>query len=220
MSTGAWLAVLVATLTTPAFASGLYVSGQGGVAYLPDLRVDDHGVRSTDSFAAGRILGTAVGYDAGNGWRYEVDWTHQTSELDRFNGSPESGHLWSVGVMANVIYDLTQGTRLTPYVGAGVGVQWIGGSVHGYSGKDRRPAYQLRAGGRFEVAEHTALFAEYRFAQSTALTLSDASSTARHDFAEHAVLVGITFRTGLGSQERLAGIANFLGIGFDDSNVL
>jgi opacity protein-like surface antigen len=182
------IATWITTLTgSYAATQGIYISGQGGVSYLPNLQIGSSTIRSTDSFKAGHILGTAIGYDAGDGWRYEVDLIHQSSAVDRFNGLPESGRLWSMGLMANIIYDLTQGTTVTPYLGAGVGVQWIGGAVHGYSGKAWRPAYQLRTGVRYDLARRSALFVEYRFSQSQAVTLASASTTAKHDFAEHAL---------------------------------
>jgi len=213
------LSVLVtaAALSGSAFASekGVYVSGQGGVAFLPQLHMGGPAASSTDSFAAGRIVGTAIGYDDGGGWRYEMDWAQQNSDLARFNGVPESGHLRSMGLMANITYDLTQGARLTPYIGAGIGAQWISGSVHGYTGSAWRPAYQLRTGARFEITPHSGLFVEYRFAQSASLKLSDAATAAKHEFSEHAVMLGITFHTGLATQVRFARIAEYFGINPD-----
>ncbi len=215
---GIGVALWIAGGTGPAWASaqGVYVSGQGGVSYLPDLQMRSGTARATDSFQMGRILGTAIGYDNGNGWRYELDWTHQTSDIDRFNGLPESGHLWSMGVMANVIYDLTQGTTLTPYVGGGVGVEWVGGSVHGFSGRAWRPAYQLRAGMRCDLAQQTALFVEYRFAQSQAVKLTEAPAVANQHFTDHALMVGIAFRTGIGGQEPVERVARYLELVFRD----
>lgn len=210
------IATLIASLTgIHASTQGIYISGQGGVSYLPNLQVGGSTVSSTDSFKAGHILGTAIGYDTGNGWHYEFDLIHQTSSVDRFNGLPESGRLWSMGLMANILYDLTQGTALTPYLGAGFGMQRIGGSVHGYSGKAWRPAYQLRTGVRYDLARSSALFVEYRFSQSQAVKLSDASATVNHDFAEHALMVGLSFRTGIGALEPYGRLVSDLGLDTD-----
>jgi len=215
---GIGMAVLLAGLSGTACAAtqGIYISGQGGVSYLPNLHMQGGAIRSSDSFKTGNIFGTAIGYANGKGWRYELDLTHQSADVDRFNGLPDSGHLWSLGLMANVLYDLTDDTAVTPYVGAGVGVQWLGASVDGYSGRAWRPAYQLRTGLRYDLAQHTALFVEYRFVQSQALSLADSSAKADHDFADHAVMVGIAFQTGIDALEPYAGVARSLGLGSDD----
>ncbi len=222
MSRWIGMAVVVAGLAGCAFAApqGLYVSGQGGVSYMPDLQMRDGIVRASDSFKTGSIFGTAIGYDSGNRWRYELDWTHQAADIDHFNGISDRGHLWSMGVMTNVLYDLTEGTALTPYVGGGLGVQWIGSSVHGFSGRAWRPAYQLRTGVRYDLARQTALFVEYRFVQSQALTLADGPARADHDFRDHALMVGIAFHPDVDMLEPYGRVARYLGLASDDGNTI
>jgi len=174
---------------------GYYVSGEGGVSLLPDLHVNDTLVgKHSDSFGTGFAAGGAVGYDTGEGVRVELNSLYQHSDAGRLNGTPVNGHLTSTSVMANATYDLLPSATLTPYVGAGLGIQNVGGTIGTLTGRDWKPAYQAEAGLRTEVSDHVSSFGEYRFSQSGSVTLADATDSAHQHFSDHALLAGLSFK--------------------------
>jgi opacity protein-like surface antigen len=95
--------------------------------------------------------------------------------------------------MANATYDVIQGTQFTPYLGAGIGFQNIGGNVNGLTGRQWRPAYQLEAGLRTMLSDRIGLFGEYRFSQSEAARLHGTGDIASQHFADHALLAGLSY---------------------------
>lgn len=198
VSIAAMAAMLFGAGTGAAFAStqGYYFSGLGGVSLMPSLGLRDNSGHSNSSFDPGYAFGGAFGYDTGNGWRYELTSIYQKSDVDRFNDVPSHGHLWSSGLMANATYDLTRNTQFTPYVGAGVGAQYVGGQINGLSGNRWRPAYQLEGGLRDDLSPQTSIFAEYRFTQSEATKLTNSVDLGNQHFSDHLLLAGVTFHLG------------------------
>ncbi len=174
---------------------GYYVSGEGGVSLLPDLHLNDPapGTRK-DSFGTGFAAGGAVGYDFGTGWRVELNSLYQHSNLSRLDGVTTPGHLSSTSVMANATYDLLPDAQFTPYVGAGLGFQNVGGEIGPLRGRAWEPAYQAEAGLRTDISDKASLFGEYRFSQSKSVRLADATDSANQHFSDHALLAGISFK--------------------------
>lgn len=174
---------------------GYYVSGEGGVSLPPDLSLNSVTLgKNTESFGTGFAAGGALGYDYGNGWRIELNSLYQHTDLNRLNGAPATGHLSSTSVMANATYDLLPDAPFTPYVGAGLGLQNVGGTVNGLHGRDWKPAYQAEAGLRTDISDKASVFGEYRFSQSGSVTLADATDTAHQHFSDHALLAGMSFK--------------------------
>ncbi|HTP76867.1 MAG TPA: outer membrane beta-barrel protein [Rhizomicrobium sp.] len=193
----AGLGIAIGTGIGTAFAAtpGYYVSGMGGVSLLPDLHVNDTLVgRQSDSFGTGYAVGGAFGYDTGDGVRIELDSLYQHSDAGRLDGAPIAGHLSSTSLMANATYDLLPDARFTPYVGAGLGFQNVGGTIGTLSGRDWEPAYQAEAGLRTDITDQLSMFGEYRFSQSESVTLADATDTAHQHFSDHGLLAGISFK--------------------------
>lgn len=172
---------------------GYYISGVVGGSFLPDLRLSNipgiHHDRFDDGFAAGG----AIGYDTGTGWRYSLESLYQHSNVKGIDGAPAAGHLSSTSLMANATYDIIRGGEVTPYIGAGLGFQNIGGNVNGLTGRQWRPAYQLEAGLRTHLSPDVSLFGEYRFSQSQAARLSDAATTVHQHFSNNAILAGLSY---------------------------
>lgn len=188
------LAAALSARAASAGGPGYYVTGEGGVSLLPDLHLgNDTGVQH-DSFGTGIAAGGALGYDMGNGWRVELASLYQHSDVDRLNGTPADGHLSSTSLMANATYDLMPNTFVTPYIGAGLGLQNVGGEVNALSGRAWEPAYQAEAGLRHEVSDRVSMFGEYRFSQSESVTMSDATDSEHQHFSDHALLAGLSFK--------------------------
>ncbi len=175
---------------------GTYITGDGGVSFLPSLHLNSVAGKQHERFDAGYAYGGAVGYDTGNGMRIELDTTHQQSQLIKLSGVPDNGHLQSTSVMVNGQVDLMHNSTVTPYAGVGVGYQNIGASVGGLSDTDWKPAYQAEAGLRTDLSKQVSLFGEYRFSQSEAADLSSGGLSAHQHFADHGLLAGLTYHVG------------------------
>lgn len=175
---------------------GYYVSGEGGVSFLPNLELKSGGTTSTEHFDTGYSYGGAVGYEMGNGTRVELDAQHQISDLAGIGGVAANGHLQSTSVMVNGQYDILHQASVTPCVGVGVGAQNVGVSIAGVNDSDWKPAYQAEAGLRTNISDKVSLFGEYRFSQSEAADLSLGGANAHQHFADHSILAGLTYHMG------------------------
>jgi OOP family OmpA-OmpF porin len=171
---------------------------------------------------------TNLGYGFGNGFRVEGQFNYFTNKNDGFTGGSVPMHgsgtedRW--GVMANVLYDFVGLVPyVQPYVGAGIGVQWVnwhdfrgsnvnaiafngttvppGGLAASSSGDAKAVfAYQAIAGLSvpFYSVPGLALTAEYRFLgtagnRSTSATYTGISTSGRALAANGKVQLGPTF---------------------------
>ncbi len=184
---------------TPALASdeGYYVTGTAGVSLNPDLRLKSGALGTQkEKFDTGYAAGGAVGYDDGDGKRIELSSLYTRSDLKSVDGIGAGGSLAATSLMVNGQYDLTQNTTTTPYVGAGVGVQYIDGKIGAFSGNDWKPAYQLEAGVRQDMTDKISVFGEYRFSQSAAASFDNTVVPAHQHFSDHGLLAGLSYRIG------------------------
>jgi opacity protein-like surface antigen len=190
-------AVAAAASSATASTEGAYVSGNGGVSLLPNLDLKSNTLgNQQEHFKMGGSFGGAAGYDYGNGWRVEVDSLYTNQSVKRLNGAPATGHISSTSVMLNAQKDLMDGSVVTPYVGAGLGVQDMGGTVNAYTGRAWKPAYQAEAGLRSDLSQQMSLFGEYRFSQSESTHMTDGVDVAHQHFSDHGLMAGLTYHFG------------------------
>jgi outer membrane protein OmpA-like peptidoglycan-associated protein len=108
--------------------TGTYVGAGVGINQLLDSNIS--GVPGQTSLRSDIGLGAvgSVGYGFGGGLRGEIEgnFRAQHSHITPFGSSGMSS---SYGPMANLLYDFDLGASFYPYVGAGVGAQWM--HVHG-----------------------------------------------------------------------------------------
>jgi opacity protein-like surface antigen len=189
--------ILAAAGSASASDQGFYISGDGGASWLPNLNLKSNTVgNQKESFKTGGSFGGSAGYDYGNGWRVQLDSQYTNQSVGRVSGAAATGHLSSTSLMADVQKDLIDGATFTPYVGAGLGVQNIGGTIDTYSGRAWKPAYQAEAGLRTDISQNVAAFGEYRFSQSESQQMSNGVDTAHQHFSDHGLLAGITYKFG------------------------
>jgi len=197
-----------------ASASGYkpYVSVFGGAAVLTkNPHITSTGFNTYDLLMnnPGYIIGGAVGVDWGNQIRTELELSHARWNSDKYHvycdceGSVYNGNssMSATYLLGNVWYDLSHSSRVTPYVGGGLGIGWA--NVH--AGIDGGPvdfnasglAFQVGAGIRFNVNDHVSFDAGYRFKDIVGLnyssnvpeyTLTD-TSLASHNFQ-----IGLTYQ--------------------------
>jgi len=193
------LAVSAAALgaATCASADGYYVSGNGGGSELPNLTFKSTATGNhKEHFTTGYTYGGSVGYDYGNGWRVQLDSQYTHQNLKRLDGTPTSGHVSSTSLMLNAQKDLISGSTVTPYVGAGLGLQNIGGVIDTYQGRAWKPAYQAEAGLRGDLSQQVSLFGEYRFSQSESAAMNNGVDLAHQHFSDHGLMAGLTYHLG------------------------
>lgn len=190
-------AAVLAAGGAAASTEGAYLSGNGGVSLTPDLNLKSNSVgNQTEHTNTGFAVGGSAGYDYGNGWRVQFDSEYTQQKVSSLNGVPTNGHVSTTSLILGAQRDLTDGTAVTPYVGAGVGVQSIGGEVAGYSGRAWKPAYQAEAGLRGDLSRQLSMFGEYRFSQSESATMHSATDVAHQHFSDHGLLAGLTYHLG------------------------
>lgn len=133
---------------------------------------------------------TALGYAYASGLRTELEFAYRNADIDQidpdgpgFSGIPSgsiSGDTTAYSIMANALYDFKgiTGDRLTPYIGAGIGVAIVDHEISGnftgasqptqplsisYGGTRARPAFQGIAGVAVALAEDLSLDLSYRY---------------------------------------------------------
>jgi opacity protein-like surface antigen len=184
------IALLSACLGLPLAAhaqpvTGPYVSLEGGVSIENPVDVN---LAIGGQSASGKILYRpnyvgigGVGFGFGNGFRVELDgdYFHNTAaklDIDNDGGSTKLGRYENkYGGTVNLLYDISVGLPVYPYVGAGVGYQYTNAKYNTpndlgtASGAEGSFAYDAIAGLSYPIDSVPGLSvtAEYRF---TALT--------------------------------------------------
>lgn len=191
----ALFAATAASASTP----GVYFSGDAGLSILPSPHFNsDLFGTSNAKYNPGYTFGGAVGYDLGNGIRFELDSQHTSQQLISLDDFKANGHLTSTTLMGRGQIDLMKNAPFTPYLGVGLGAVNFGGHANGYSGRAWRPGYQLEAGLRKDISDQFSVFGGYRFTQALSVDMRDPilQDSATQHFSNHAVMAGVTYHLG------------------------
>jgi len=202
------LALIAALIAMPVAAHadstpGWYVGGglggtfgQDPIIHQPNGR--EHSVRDEDVNLD--VLANG-GYAWGNGLRLEGEYFHNQINVnheDQFKGV--GGHVTNNDVFANVLYDFKSSSRYTPYVGAGVGpdfvnVKSVGSTPTGYlKGDTLVGAYQGIAGISTQLDHNWSVTADYRYIASMDPKVdSTAGGQGRMENASHNVIIGVRY---------------------------
>lgn len=185
-----------------AWAEGFYLKAYGGASGLSDSDITISGL-GTDSgvgFGSGTIAGAAGGFAYG-GWPVsgELEWTYRTGDSDA--GATVGGDFASTALMLNGIWNLGRTGRLTPYVGAGVGVvteidfDVPAGAAAGEYSDTGIFAFQAFGGVSYAVTDRLSAFGELRYFDVGSVTLAGpGGATLSADYSTLDVLAGVSFR--------------------------
>ena len=161
-----------------------------------------------------------VGKDMGV-WRAELEYDHRSNDAKLF-GPPGSidnakGDISSDSLMFNAYYDFTPTGKITPYLGAGIGVSHvqandirkdINGCCTGIvDGSDDVAAMQVMAGAAYQATPNLDVTLEYRyfftekpsFDYATACSSTDSigscgvAGSTSGDYRNHSILVGLRY---------------------------
>lgn len=198
--------LMIFTMVTTAHAGKVYFGVTGGVTVLEDTTFDyDDGIsefEETWETDTGFNVGGTVGYDFGN-IRTAFEYTFRRNELDEGDSEALPGididldgtfdvHTF----MAAAYYDFHNKTKLTPYIGTGIGlahfnVSDVTASVGGFSGSapggsDQAFAYKFEGGADYAVTPNVSLTGAYEFVGTAKKDYGDIvdyeASLASHNF--------------------------------------
>ena len=195
-------APLTAAQAANTATNGLYLGGAAGANFATDSKVKPSGgTPDTAKFDTGGAGSLSVGYGFGNGFRAELEASYRNADvksLKNNNFAVVKGSTDTWGVLVNGFYDINTGTRLTPYIGAGVGVAVVNGKLSGdgttlYNSSDTQFAYQGIAGVSYALTGNLALTADYRYLGTTDTTFKGGAgvSSVKASNGNHTILAGV-----------------------------
>lgn len=191
------LAAGLGLAATPAAAQwkGFYLSFAAGGNHVEGADVDvslggglDANVKAKAKLGVG--LSAAFGFNFG-GPRVELEVAYRRNKLDSDLGGEK---LESATAMANAIYEVFSDSRISPYIGVGLGAgnAWVEGDSDGFF------AVQAILGLNVKITPSVSLTADYRYMRAlNDLKLSLIGGVARHRYANHGAFIGLTYRFGV-----------------------
>jgi outer membrane protein OmpA-like peptidoglycan-associated protein len=163
-------------------------------------------------FDNGPIVVGAGGYKWAQGFRTELELGYREGDVGNVV-SPTAATPWvgkqkTWSTMANVLFDIGTGGGITPYIGAGAGLSWIGWkngfkgpTTATFDGTDSRFSWQGIAGATYDATKNLGLFLEYRYigANNAAFPANATPATpviSDHDDRSHNIMLGFRYSFG------------------------
>lgn len=129
--------------------TGLYVGAGIGINQLLDANLKGGAPASEMRSDIGFATLGSVGVGLGGGMRIELEGNYRQQQSHNRPGGA-SGTSYSFGPMVNLLYDFDLHSGVTPYVGAGVGAQWM--RIPGRGSSEAKLAAQGILGAAFPLA--------------------------------------------------------------------
>lgn len=112
------------------YSEGLYGWYEGGPAIVEDVKIRDFfGETVTGSdveFDTGFHFGLGIGRELTDYFRVELESGFNYNSIRDISGATaSSGNMYRVPIMGNLVLQYPNRTRITPVIGAGVGVHWM-----------------------------------------------------------------------------------------------
>jgi opacity protein-like surface antigen len=180
-----WPLIAAATLLLAAgdaSAQGFYGGLHGGMNITHDGDVDEYFFFDSTTvgkaeYDLGSAFGGSLGYKSASSWRLELEVTYRRNGFDEIDWNHFSkvgdfetkGDVASLAFMANAFWDIDTGTKLTPSLGAGLGVVQVTfddvADADGplFDETETGLGAQLGAGLGYELTEALTLSLDYRF---------------------------------------------------------
>lgn len=200
-ATIALLAPVSAQADVPA---GWYLGTNLGMSFQRDADSTISNVTNNIESKTGFGADGYGGYAWGNGFRTEAELAYRHAEADDVTGTNSGavgGGIHNTALMGNVLYDIDTKTRITPYVGAGIGASYVDAdnmrTINGVTIDDDRIAfaYQGIAGASLALDGGWAFNADYRyFATPDVKFKSNAGVRAETENASHNLMLGVSYK--------------------------
>ncbi len=187
-----------------------YVGVKGSLNYVDDTNIASANRNVGDlGFDSGYGVAGSIGYTPGptgsvlDYTRFEFEIGHRFNDLENFTAggkvSSVSGNIKSYSYMMNAYFDFDTQTQVSPYVGAGIGLDTISMSSKGLGVQDEDKvfAYQFMAGLGWqpEFMLNTVLQVGYRYHGTTDPTFTASTGqSVEHEYTTHALEAGARFR--------------------------
>ncbi|WP_319410141.1 outer membrane beta-barrel protein [uncultured Desulfosarcina sp.] len=185
-------------------AEGFYLGVQGGINDMEDTESEG----ATGEMDSGYTIAAVVGYDFGY-FRLEGEVAHRENDIGAItllgNDTVSSGDVTSTAFMLNGYLDMENRTPFTPYLGAGIGYNFVednGTAVYGgsttvrYDDSDSVAAYQLTAGIAWDVTKTFVLDLSYKYLYSDDIEVAGTSNwgvtnTGKIDYESQNFMIGL-----------------------------
>lgn len=181
---------------------GWYMSVGVGGNISPDETAKTKTGTATLQYDPSSSLQASSGYSWDNGFRSELELFHNQTNINTIkNGVGKGGHISNNDLFGNALYDISTGTNITPYVGAGLGfglaeANDIGGLTNGtYLKSDIATfAYQAIAGMSAQLDRNWALTADYRYVATPDPKFHDTSGRGVYTGNQsHNIILGLRY---------------------------
>ena len=200
--------VALALFSAPALAergdSAWYGEVRGGSVFAMDSEEDLLGLDTTISVDTGWMVEVNTGYAHHSGWRGELAFNFRKNdfdeiEIDGFGSADLDGDIWATTAMVNGYYDISLErlgldgqlwSRLTPFIGGGIGVGYFeADSGLGHEG-DVAMTYQGLTGMSYALSEQW----DTTFTYSYMSALDTEFDGVDFEYKTHNVMAGLRFR--------------------------
>ncbi|ARM31504.1 outer membrane protein [Prosthecochloris sp. HL-130-GSB] len=180
------LFVLLVSTSFAQAAANPYVSASAGLGFLTDSTVEQNGVDVDKvEYKTGFAVRGALGLDA-DMYRLEGEIGYQVNDIEGADDEDVS----ILSFMANGYVDFeSQGSALTPYVMAGLGVANVDFDVDGSDMDDTVFAYQLGAGIAYQATPNVQLDLGYRYFATSDVEVGDGDYEL--DIDTHNIMAGV-----------------------------
>jgi opacity protein-like surface antigen len=150
----------------------LYLNADVGGVFQQEASLIQNGSSASATFNPGIRADIGLGYDLNDSWAVELETGFMWNSMDKINGVPLSSYsqsvdIYSVPLLANVIYKVPTETSWTPYFGVGVGgvvgIFDLKSSGTDHTDTDFTFAYQAEAGLDYALTENASIGVAYKF---------------------------------------------------------
>ena len=126
--------------------------------------------------------------------RFEVEAAYRVNDVDKINGTTfaSTGEAKNIAYMVNALYDVNNGTQLTPYFGAGIGYS----DLEFRDDSDMVFSYQFMAGVGYEptLIPNTIWTLGYRYFGTADASLNSGATAYNIGYDAHNLEAGLQMR--------------------------
>jgi OOP family OmpA-OmpF porin len=175
---------------------GFYAGGSIGGVFGGDDKLSGSGIDGHVDHSPGLGLLGALGMRFENGFRVEFEVGYRYEDTKKAAGIHTDGNTSLLNFGPNVLYDIRTGSRLTPYVGLGVGGADIGYHTtlpgNSIDNTGLSFAYQGIAGVAYALSDRLQVTADYRYIRALPASVPLASGgSVDANYHAHTVMVGL-----------------------------
>jgi opacity protein-like surface antigen len=182
-------AAVLAALPLQAAENAAYLTLDGGVSLMQDVKIDSTKL----GMDTGYRIGLAGGYNLNKWAAIELETGFIYNEFEDSNGDAWLG---MVPVLANAVFRYENQTRFVPFIGAGAGGAFSILEAPTDSDTDFVFAWQLMAGVDYKIGENMCLGVRYNYFSTCdqSYDFGNGVEIKLKDVATHSVGVAFTYR--------------------------